>query len=471
MKLRYLFFVFGLVLLLTAPAHVRAESKEAATNARHFIHEVSEANLIGTDTTVLSHPLTNNNPNGLVYAVQNQFAPGSRPVVGAHIAVQYNPTIQRWMLVIYGGTSTNLQVGVTFIVYVAEGDSQHWVHVDSNPNGASTKINHPDINGHPGASILFTPRYHYAENQPVALRYFEADSSWYIVAQDGEPLPDGVVYNLRVLTDPNKAFKIFAGGGAVINDGQAVAINHPSLNNKPDAMFWYSPQEVDTEVDFATTLQYRAELGRWVIVRLNIGDINGTAFNIQLGASYSVLGEELVVNGSFETALVGNAQLPVLWSGKNLVKTKRLCNKPAKAKFFSATGDCAVSFKGVAGAKSGLKYTSVHSASPLEEGSAFTLQASVSGKNLTGGVKVQAKLQMNTGDNVKISLDPTDIHDGTYAYKSVSVTSPLTLHPVVKASVKVQMNNGSGTLLIDDVSLYYNEIALSTSLLSLPAQP
>jgi hypothetical protein len=471
MKLRYLFFVFGLVLLLTAPAHALAESKEAVTNARHFIHEVTSSNLLEANITVLSHPLTNSNPTVLVYAVQNQFAPGSRDVVGAHIAVRYNPEINRWMLVMYGGTSTNLKTGVTFVVYVAEGDSQHWVHVDSNPNGASTKINHPDINGHPGASILFTPRYHFEKNPPVALRYFEADSSWYIVAQDGEPLPDGVVYNLRVITDVNKAFKIFAVGGQVINDGQSVMIDHPSLNNQPDALFWYAPQEVDTQVDFATALQYRAELGRWVIVRLNIGDINGAGFNIQLGADYSVLGEEILSNGSFEASALNNEQVPALWVGKSLVKTKRVCNKPLKAKFFSATGDCAVSFKGVAGAKSSLKNTASYYPFPVEEASVFTLRAFVSGKNLTGGVKVQAKLQMDTGDNVKISLDPADIHDGTYAYKSVSITSPLTLHPVVKASVKVQMNNGSGTLLIDDVSLYYNEVALSTSLLSLPVQP
>ncbi len=155
---------------------------------------------------------------------------------------------------------------------------------------------------------------------------------------------------------------------------------------------------------------------------------------------------ELLRNPGFETAGTTGTEANE-WKVVQLTKSKRVCNKPEVE--VARTGDCAFRFKGIAGSVSSIRQTVK---TPFgEAGDSLNFSGWMKGKNLTGGVKIQAKVIYAGGDKTTLKLTPDD---GTYAYSSFDATLILD-SAVKKVKILLSMSASKGKLLIDDTSLIY----------------
>jgi CSLREA domain-containing protein len=162
----------------------------------------------------------------------------------------------------------------------------------------------------------------------------------------------------------------------------------------------------------------------------------------------------LVLNGGFENTSLAN------WTPKNTDNDKVKCNKikaDGTQKIFARTGNCAFRFKASLNSKLIQKLNT----SAIPTGLPLTLQAWVEAKNLTSSASVIVK----SVDQNQISRKAVlTVNSGSYAYTQASST--LEPAPTALSSIKltIKISPGSGSLLIDDVSLQ----PVSAGILPLP---
>lgn len=155
------------------------------------------------------------------------------------------------------------------------------------------------------------------------------------------------------------------------------------------------------------------------------------------------------MNGSFEQGQAANPTLPEAWQGLMLTSNDRIvCNKPDKIN--AADGECAFRFK-FEGDTNVTREISQIVLNPQQVQAGDTLIFSVEAKAKTltpdGVVLLKVKYADGTTKKVKFNLPP-----GTYGYDLFSETFVAT-GTSNKITVWLQMKGGSGTLLLDVVSL------------------
>lgn len=164
---------------------------------------------------------------------------------------------------------------------------------------------------------------------------------------------------------------------------------------------------------------------------------------------------EIVINGGFENPKPDKPKVPESWSGKNLSKDKRACNKGDK--IVAHTGSCAFKFKGDSVTNSRLEQ--VISPTVLDtfgagDSFSFTLWAK------TNKTTTKAKLIVN------LKYDNTSLGDkgqgkaviklekGTVGTYTQYTAPTLVLEGTVKSGkVKLSYKGLKGTIFIDDLSL------------------
>ena len=192
-------------------------------DAAVFVHTASTANIIA-HTTVLDYPLTNGNPNAVLFVTPN-FAPGG--VCGCvyqdhPIGVLYDGTNWR----VFNQDGAAMPVGAAFNVFVATPGAAVFVHhaALSNITSNSTEISNPLANGHPNAILLVTPNWNpgnvggTTDNHPIGVYY--DGIKWMIFNQDNAAMPDGAAFNVYVSSPPTTFKSIAAQDGWVLESSE-----------------------------------------------------------------------------------------------------------------------------------------------------------------------------------------------------------------------------------------------------------
>ncbi len=261
-----------------------------------FVHTATAADTF-LDTTQIDEAALNGLPNKIVVITQNLNA-GDGPIVSNphHIGLAYSSSNGRWS--IYNEDFATMPVGASFNVWVSPpvtgGPFRH-VTTAANTAAATTTIDHPNLNGCPGANLQVThlrnpgggsgPR----NDHPVSVHYQTATNRWTIYNQDGVNLPLGATFNVFPATLCASAVEpigyyfvthVAAAGNTV---GSLTLITHPELDDRPNAILLVTPN-----TSFPAALDERP-VGVGYALHQNWGIVNEDGADMPLGATFNLL--------------------------------------------------------------------------------------------------------------------------------------------------------------------------------------
>jgi hypothetical protein len=174
------------------------------TNPAFFVHKATAGNITAF-YTYIDHPLTNGNPNAILFVTQN-WNPGG--VGGTYndqtVGVWYRGSAEHTWAIFNQGLTETLEYAA-FNVYIPIPDSTIFVHEATAGNTASnhTCIDHPLTNGNPNALIHVTHNFS-PDGVPSSFHdhaigvFYRTDGKWCIFNQDYAPMPVGVYFNVIV---------------------------------------------------------------------------------------------------------------------------------------------------------------------------------------------------------------------------------------------------------------------------------
>lgn len=228
----------------SAPMPVDASFNVVVTGpAVAFVHKATTQNL-SNHTTFISHPKINNNPNAIVVVTPNWNPGGTGGTYNNHsIGVYYLPAIGRWG--IFNQDLAFIPVNASFNVLIPDTRTDVFRHTATpgNTAGASnqyTFIDHPLLNNNPNAIAFVTQNWNpdgatsgTYNDRPVGVFYNGSLQKWTIFNQSVTAMPAGADFNVFV-PPPGANVFVHTATSANITSNWTV-IDHPLLNNKPDA--------------------------------------------------------------------------------------------------------------------------------------------------------------------------------------------------------------------------------------------
>jgi hypothetical protein len=207
-----------------------------------FVQVATGAN-ISANTTSIDHPLTNGNPNAIIFVTPN-YNPGGvgGTYVDHTISVWY--TLGSWR--IFNQDTVAMPVGAAFNVFIPPAGANVFVHtaIGGNSSYNVTTIDNPLTNGNPNAIVFVTPNYNpdgvcpcVIDNHPIAVQY--DGSKWGIVNRDLASMPLNASFNVFVLST---GAGIFTHTATVSNTTfSTTAIDNSLTNGKPNAIVFAMP--------------------------------------------------------------------------------------------------------------------------------------------------------------------------------------------------------------------------------------
>ncbi len=141
-------------------------------------------------------------------------------------------------------------------------------------NATCTTLDNPDLSNNPAAIIWATPAPDDGLNlnpHPIGVYYFQ--NQWRIFNLDQRAMPAGAKFNVEYFTKPDAShFQYVITTENLQKDGSAF-IDHPYLNDHPDAKLSFFPSWVPDERMIANrdeiNIQYNADAGKWSINNVN----------------------------------------------------------------------------------------------------------------------------------------------------------------------------------------------------------
>jgi hypothetical protein len=265
-----------------------------ATGADVFVHTATAANS-AFNYTVIDHPLTNDNPNAIVFVTQN-YNPGG--VGGKYndqpIGVWYSSAAQKWA-VFNQDTTAAMPVDATFNVLIPATDPAVFVHTATAANTSAhvTYIDHPLTNDNPNAIVLVTQNWNPGgvgdqyNDQPIGVFYSIGAQKWAIFNQDNTTdMPVDAAFNVLIpTTDP--AVFVHIATAANISDNYTY-INHPLTNDNLNAIVFvtqnYNPGGVGGEYnDQPIGVWYSSAVQKWAVFNQDY------TTDMPIGADFNVL--------------------------------------------------------------------------------------------------------------------------------------------------------------------------------------
>ena len=258
------------------------------TYAGGFVHKATATNISG-NITVIDHPLTNNNPNALVFVTQNWNPGGGGGTYNNHnISVYYAGG--KWR--IFNQDLATMPTNTAFNVLVLVPQSATFVHkaTSANSTGHVTDIDHPLSNNDPNAIVFITPNWNPGgvggtyNNHNIGV-YYEGSpiNKWSIFNQDIATMPNDAAFNVLI---PHPDASVFVHKATTANtSGHITTIDYPLTNNKPNAILLVTPN--------------------W-----NPGNVGGTYNNHPIGVYYTG-GKWTIFNQDF-AAMPPNAAFNVI---------------------------------------------------------------------------------------------------------------------------------------------------------------
>jgi len=202
-----------------------------------YVHTATAANTIAQVTTI-DHPDLNGNPDAkIVFSHNWNDGTYNDNVTG----IYYDGA--NWA--IFNEDISNIVEGSTYNVYIAKDDAELITHVATAANQGSlasyTVLDHPLLNGNPNANIVLSNNW--SPNQVYNTKnygvwYDESPQRWIIFDEAIGTIPTNAAFNVLIQGDTVTSFKHQATAANI--DLNYTIIDHPSLNNNPNATFVFS---------------------------------------------------------------------------------------------------------------------------------------------------------------------------------------------------------------------------------------
>jgi hypothetical protein len=170
-----------------------------------FVHTTTAENN-ALNWTNLDHPVTNGNPEAIVFATHNYNPPGggSGEYHDHSLGVWYSKS-SRWA--IFNQDIATMAEGVGFNVWATTAysstDLAVFVHTANVTNTVLnwTELDHPLANGNPAAHIIVTQNWSVNgvyNDKAIGVWYDDDDGIWGIFNQDESAMPLGAAFNVRI---------------------------------------------------------------------------------------------------------------------------------------------------------------------------------------------------------------------------------------------------------------------------------
>ena len=219
-----------------------AFSAAASVPGVRFVHTATDDNCTGW-RSLIDHPLTNNNPNAILFVTEN-WNPGGGEI-GMYndppIGVYYDISPQKW--IIFNQDTAAMPIGAAFNVLIPSVDTSVFVHTATGANIVQnlTYIDHPLTNDNPNAIVFVTQNsgpgagVGVFNNHPTGVFYDDGEQKWGIFNQDTTAaMPLGAAFNVLI---PPSGADIFVhtatAGNIALNH---TFIDHPLTNKNPNAI-------------------------------------------------------------------------------------------------------------------------------------------------------------------------------------------------------------------------------------------
>jgi hypothetical protein len=280
------FFIFFLLLTNISftqevPGALNGDTP-AISPGKHFVHVATASNSTSNWTTI-DNPNTNSNPTAKLF-ITHSYNGYNNHVTG----LWYNSGTSKWTIFNEDTVSVPIVENSTYNVLVAdETQSTVFQHTarPSNISGNWTVLSHPDLDGNPNARILVTqiiisPDYLY-NNREIGVWY--DGSNWAVFNQNLAAMPDGASFNVLVLNDNNSILHTAVSGNI---QGSTTKIDHPALNNNPNALIYvtqnWSPNFVYNTQNVST--YYNGT--QWTVYNENNSVmVENSSYNVYIGAA------------------------------------------------------------------------------------------------------------------------------------------------------------------------------------------
>lgn len=281
--------------LLVVLGNVLGEAHSAfasGSGASIYVHTATSANTSG-DYTLLDNPVTNNNPNALVFITANWNPGGSYGGFdGRNAGVWYDARAGKWG--IFNEDGSSMPTGASFNVYALPASSPYGIFVQNVTStntlaGYITVIDNPNLNDNPSANILVTQSWNPAggsgvyNNHAFGVWYDSALGKWTIYNEDRTNLPVNASFNVVNMTGVTDAFTQVATPSNT--SGDSTYTTDALLNDNPYGLAFIThtygnsgPYMLDP-----TAVWYNASLGEWAV-------FDSTYANMPTGNSFFVTG-------------------------------------------------------------------------------------------------------------------------------------------------------------------------------------
>jgi hypothetical protein len=304
-------FVLALAVFTIPPPIVGAQYSEPANlvEARdlfsateglpgvRFVHVATAANIV-SNWTYIDHPLTNNNPDAIVFVTQNWNPGGVGRTYNNHpIGVWYHNSAKKWA--IFNQDRGDMPEGAAFSVLVPATHADAFVHTATGANTVSnwTYIDHPLTNDNPNAMVLVTQNWNPGgaggtyNDHPIGVWYSNGAKKWAVFNQDLASMPDGAAFNVLIADSGAESFVHIATATNIVSNW--TYIDHPLTDHNPNAIVFvtqnWNPGGVGGIYNNRSTgVWYDHGAEKWAIFNQDRGDMpEGAAFNVLIPATHA----------------------------------------------------------------------------------------------------------------------------------------------------------------------------------------
>ena len=256
-----------------------------------FVHKATSANSSG-HVTRIDHPLSNNDPNAIVFITPNRNPGGVGGTYNNHnIGVYYEGSpINKWS--IFNQDIATMPNDAAFNVLIPHPDASVFVHkaTAANTSGHITTIDYPLTNNKPNAILLVTPNWNPGNvggtynDHPIGVYY--TGGKWRIFNQDFAAMPPNAAFNV-IVPRPGPGEAVFVHQASAANTSSHVTfIDHPLTNGNPTALVLVTPNwnpggGGGTYNNHPIGVYYDVFSGKWAIFNQNLDPMPlNAAFNV-----------------------------------------------------------------------------------------------------------------------------------------------------------------------------------------------
>ncbi|MFP4345287.1 MAG: hypothetical protein ACLFU8_11385 [Anaerolineales bacterium] len=206
-----------------------------------FVHTATAGNT-STNHTLIDNPLTNNNPDALLFITQNWNPGNGSGIYNDHpVGVWYDDISNKWS--IFNEDGAAMPAGADFNVLVAGPDAEAFVHVATAESfiSGSTLIDYPPINDDTHALLFVTQNWNPGgaggiyNPYTVEVYYNPLYERWGISSLEPGmtvPVTEGAAFNVLVVLENSPSFTHGATAGNT--SGHVTQLIHPRMDEQPD---------------------------------------------------------------------------------------------------------------------------------------------------------------------------------------------------------------------------------------------